>query len=215
MGLSKLHYTQKGWPCLMVIRLSKAQQPHCLKAFSTTLHSGYISYQRGQYTHFTKIDLSMMFYCFELSDRGKRICVISTEENNYSYNIQPTSHGSQDFSQCRSAIHDGHAPKNPKLLLGIWTKVTFDDHLKVVDVVLSRLHTNNMKCNPLKCEWFVKETNFLGFWMTPQGIKPWKKCIDAILKMQRPETTQMSALSLAPSITTNPFGLAELMCLPP
>ena len=45
--------------------------------------------ERGTYTYFTKIDLSMMFYCFELSERSKRICVISTENNNYSYNRLP------------------------------------------------------------------------------------------------------------------------------
>ena len=44
---------------------------------------------RGTYTYLTKIDLSMMFYCFKLSERSKQIYVISTEDNNYSYNGLP------------------------------------------------------------------------------------------------------------------------------
>ena len=45
--------------------------------------------KRGTYIYVTKIDLFMMFYCFELSDCSKRICVISTDNNNYSYNGIP------------------------------------------------------------------------------------------------------------------------------
>ena len=56
------------------------QKPFPLPCTQDILH------QQGQYAHFSKIDLSMMFYCFELSERSKRICVISTEENNYSFN---------------------------------------------------------------------------------------------------------------------------------
>ena len=43
-----------------------------------------------------------------------------------------------------------------------------------------------MKCNPLKCDWAVEETDFLGYWMTLNAVKTMKKKIDAILKLDRP-----------------------------
>ena len=45
---------------------------------------------------------------------------------------------------------------------GIWTKGSFDDHMIIVDQVLECLARDDMKCNPLKCKWAVKETDFLG-----------------------------------------------------
>ena len=45
--------------------------------------------RRGKYTYFTKIDLSMMFYCFKLSKQSQEICVISTEQGNFAYNRLP------------------------------------------------------------------------------------------------------------------------------
>ena len=72
---------------------------------------------------------------------------------------------------------------------GIWTDGSFEDHLLLVEKVLSKLADNGFKCNPLKCDWAVKETDFLGFWMTPNSVRPMKTKIDAILKMQRPQTT--------------------------
>ena len=35
--------------------------------------------ERHDYSHFTKIYLSMMFYCFKLDKEIQKICVISTE----------------------------------------------------------------------------------------------------------------------------------------
>ena len=72
--------------------------------------------------------------------------------------------------------------------VGICTQGKFLGHLDVVDAVLEIFSNNNMKCNPLKCDWVVQETDFLGFWITPKGVKPRSKRIEPILAMSAPKT---------------------------
>jgi hypothetical protein len=63
-------------------------------------------------------------------------------------------------------------------------------HLQMVAAVLQRLENNSFSVNPLKCELGVKETDWLGFWLTPLGLKLWKKKIDAILRLDAPRSVK-------------------------
>ena len=65
----------------------------------------------------------------------------------------------------------------------LFTNKDFDHHVGLIDKLLSLLAEAGMKCNPLKCTWVVQETSFLGRWMTPTAVKPMKKTVNAILKM--------------------------------
>ena len=49
-----------------------------------------IMQKRSGYTHFTKMDLSMQFYCFELDEESKKYTTIITPDGQlYEYNRLP------------------------------------------------------------------------------------------------------------------------------
>eukprot|EP00978_Attheya_sp_CCMP212_P013002 scaffold32449_cov55-Attheya_sp.AAC.4 len=64
----------------------------------------------------------------------------------------------------------------------------FDEHLKSLDKISMILPEHGFTINPDKCEWAIQETDWLGYWLTPTGLKHWREKIDAILKMQIPQT---------------------------
>ncbi|KAL7568789.1 hypothetical protein ACA910_007209 [Epithemia clementina (nom. ined.)] len=64
---------------------------------------------------------------------------------------------------------------------------SWEQQLATLHKVLTRLQDNNFSINPRKCEWAVQETDFLGYWLTPTGLKPWRKKINAILELAPPK----------------------------
>jgi RNase H-like domain found in reverse transcriptase/Reverse transcriptase (RNA-dependent DNA polymerase) len=73
--------------------------------------------------------------------------------------------------------------------IGVFSNV-WQAHCASLVKVLDLLESNNFTVNPFKCEQRVQETDWLGYWLTPTGLKPWTKKIAAILALQRPQTAK-------------------------
>ena len=78
----------------------------------------------------------------------------------------------------------------------ILTNKTFKDHLLKLEMVLARLSTAGMRVNASKSKFFAEQIEYLGYWITRQGIQPVHDKIEAILKIKAPKPERNYASSL-------------------
>ena len=76
---------------------------------------------------------------------------------------------------------------------------TFEDHLKHLREVFTRIRKAGLRLNLEKCKFWMQRLPFLGHIVTPQGIAPDPSKVDAVQKLSPPKTvTQLrSFLGLA------------------
>ena len=64
----------------------------------------------------------------------------------------------------------------------------FDNHLADLEKVLSRLSEAGLKVNTTKSFFGRTELEYLGYWITQEGVKPLSKKVEAITNLAAPKT---------------------------
>ena len=70
------------------------------------------------------------------------------------------------------------------------TKGTLEDHLAKLDLVLSRLQDANLKVHARKSNFCATETEYLGYILSRDGIKPQPKKVQLILALTPPKNVK-------------------------
>ena len=130
----------------------------------------------------------MQYYTFVLDEPSRNLCTFAMPFGLYRYcRLRMGISKSPDIAteMMHSVLDDIEGIEFYMDDIGVFT-TTWPDHISLLSMVLGRLEDMGFTINPLKCEWAVQETYFLGHWLTPNGIKPWCKKVDAILHLQPP-----------------------------
>jgi hypothetical protein len=144
--------------------------------------------QLAGFNYMTKLDLSSMFYSFELSDSAKLLTTVSTPWGLYCHRRLPMGLRNSP-SVAQSAIEEvlRDIPGICAYIddIAIWSQ-SWDEHLATLSEVFSRLEKAGFSINPKKCDFGVAEGDFLGHYLTKDGISPWSKKIQAVLDLKPP-----------------------------
>ena len=130
----------------------------------------------------------MQYYTFVLDEPSRNLCTFATPFGLYRYCRLPMGVSeSPDIAteKMHAVLDDIEGIEFYMDDIGIFSS-TWPTHLSLLSTVLGRLEQVGFTINPLKCEWAVQETDFLGHWLTPKGIKPWCKKVDDILHLRPP-----------------------------
>ncbi|MGH7974544.1 MAG: RNase H-like domain-containing protein, partial [bacterium] len=142
------------------------------------------------FTYATALDLNMGYFTIRLDKEAQDLCTIVTPWGNYRYLRLPLGlANSPDIFQDRmSTLMIGLLEFVRTYLddILLMSKGSFEDHLEKLKEVLIRLSNANLKINVSKSKFCQTEVEYLGFWITREGIQPLPRKVDAMIKIARP-----------------------------
>jgi hypothetical protein len=137
---------------------------------------------RANSTIFSTLDLTSGFWQMQLDEKSQPLTAFTIlGKGQYNWNTSPM--GLLGCPASFQRLMEGVMRNISNVIVYIDDLLvhttTHEEHLKVLEKDLERLHSHNLKINLDKCFFGNKEVSDLGFTLTPEGIKLGKNKLKA------------------------------------
>ena len=145
------------------------------------------------FSYATTLDLNMGYYTIRLDPDASRVCTIIFPWGKYSYKRLPMGiAGSPDIFQEKMADLMATLEFVKTYLddLLIISTGSLEDHLEKLTEVLSRLQDAGLKINADKSKFCALETEYLGYVISRDGIRPQANKVQVMLAINPPKNVK-------------------------
>ena len=143
----------------------------------------------GKAKYFSSLDLKSGYWQVAMDDKDKEKTAFACHKGLFEFNVMPfgLSNAPAVFQELMSVVLQGYDDFATAYLDDILIfSSTLEDHLKHLSLIFERLRLHNLKLKLKKCGFLKLETNYLGFVISDEGIKPDEKKVTAIRSLPVP-----------------------------
>ena len=146
----------------------------------------------GRAMYFTTIDLAKGFHQIEVHPDDIHKTAFTTNSGHYEWTRLPFGlcNAPATFQRLMNYILADYVGKICFVYLDdiIIFSTSLQEHLNSIKLIFERIRTANLKIQLDKCEFFKKETEFLGHVVSANGVRPNAKKIEAVKNFPIPKT---------------------------
>ena len=143
----------------------------------------------GKAKFFTSLDLKSGYWQVAMDEKDKGKTAFACHKGLFEFNVMPfgLSNAPAVFQELMSVVLQGCNDFATAHLDDIMLfSSTLEEHLEHLGIIFGKLRQHNLKLKLKKCSFLQLETNYLGFVISEEGIKPDEKKMEAIKSLPVP-----------------------------
>lgn len=148
----------------------------------------------GRAQYFSTIDLAKGFHQILVQEQDREKTAFSTPHGHYEFNRMPfgLKNAPATFQRLINTVLKEEINRICVVYLDdvLIFSTSFSEHVGHIHTIFKKLSEANLKIQINKCNFFSKETQFLGHVLTPEGVRPNPTKVNSILQIKIPKNVK-------------------------